>query len=67
MRGRPNAQRTMLAMVDLEERVPMDHPLRIIKAVADDALAEQSPTCDRKYAQVGRASVPPERLPMLGC
>ena len=28
----------MLALVDLEERVPKDHPLRTIKAVADEAL-----------------------------
>ena len=62
MRGRPNAQRTMLAIVDLEERIPKDHPLRTIKAVADAALAELSPTFDHMYAKVGRASVPPERL-----
>ena len=52
----------MLAIVDLEERVPKDHPLRRIKAVADAALERLSPEFDRMYAQVGRASVPPERL-----
>ena len=31
MRGRPNPQRSMLAIVDLEERIPQDHPLRRIK------------------------------------
>ena len=61
MRGRPNPQRSMLAIVDLEERVPQDHPLRRIKAVADASLARLSPVFDRMYAQVGRASVPPER------
>ena len=35
MRGRQDAQVTMLAFVDLEARVPPDHPLRIIKALAD--------------------------------
>ena len=29
---------TMLAFLDLEERVPADHPLRAIKALADEAL-----------------------------
>ena len=43
MRGRPNPQRSMLAIVDLEERIPRDHPLRQIKAVADAALARLSP------------------------
>ena len=62
MRGRPNPQRSMLAIVDLEERVPQDHPLRWIKEVADAALERLSPVFDRMYAQVGRASVPPERL-----
>ena len=62
MRGRPNPQRSMLAIVDLEERVPQDHPLRRIKEVADAALERLSPEFDRMYARVGRASVPPERL-----
>ena len=30
MRGRHSPQSTMLAFVNLEERVPPDHPLRII-------------------------------------
>ena len=46
----------------LEERVPNDHPLRTIKAVADEALERLSPEFDRMYSKVGRASVPPERL-----
>ena len=62
MRGRPNPQRSMPAIVDLEERIPQDHPLRRIKEVADTALAQLSPPFDRMYASVGRASVPPERL-----
>ncbi len=62
MRGRRDAQASMLAFVDLEERVPKDHPLRTIKAVADQALERLSPEFDRMYAKVGRASVPPERL-----
>ena len=37
MRGRLNPQRSMLAIVDLEEWVPRDHPLRRIKEVADVA------------------------------
>ncbi|MDE2822386.1 MAG: transposase, partial [Chloroflexota bacterium] len=62
MRGRRDQQATMLAFVDLEERVPKDHPLRTIKTVADEALERLSPEFDRMYSTVGRASVPPERL-----
>ena len=52
----------MLAFVDLEARVPPDHPLRIIKAVADHGLVALSPEFNRVYAEVGRPSIPPERL-----
>ena len=38
MRGRRDPQATMLAFVDMEERVPKDHPIRSIKAVPDEAL-----------------------------
>jgi transposase len=52
----------MLAFIDLEERVPVDHPLRSIKALADAALAELSDVFDAMYAESGRPSIPPERL-----
>jgi transposase len=62
MRGRHDPQLTMLAFIDLEERVPLDHPLRVIKRLADQALAELSPSFDAMYAETGRPSIPPERL-----
>ena len=62
MRGRRSAQTTMLAFVDLEERVPRNHPLRVIKQFADRALAELSPVFNEMYAAGGRPSIPPERL-----
>ena len=62
MRCRKDPQATMLAFVDLEERVPHDHPIRIIKALADRALESLSAEFDHMYSSVGRASVPPERL-----
>jgi transposase len=52
----------MLAFVDLETRVPLDHPLRTIKHLADEALACLSPLFDAVYAEDGRPSIPPERL-----
>ena len=51
-------QVTMLAFVDVEERVPADHPLRTIKVLADEALTRLSPEFDRMYADVGRPSIP---------
>jgi transposase len=62
MRGRRQSQATMLAFVDLEERVPRNHPLRVIKQFADRALAVLSPVFDDMYSAGGRPSIPPERL-----
>jgi transposase len=62
MRGRRDPQVTMLAFIDLESRVPLDHPLRTIKAQADQTLAALSPVFDQMYAEDGRPSIPPERL-----
>ena len=62
MRGRREPQVTMLAFIDLESRVPADHPLRTIRRLADEALAALSSEFDRMYAEVGRPSIPPERL-----
>jgi transposase len=66
MRGRCNPQLSMLAFVDLDARIPTDHPPRIIKRLADSALAELSPVFDRIYAAGGRPSIPPERLLKAG-
>jgi transposase len=52
----------MLALVSVESRIPPDHPLRAVKALADSALRELDPLFDEMYATVGRDSVPPERL-----
>jgi transposase len=62
MRGRQDQQVSMLAFIDVESRIPLDHPLRTIKYMADDALAELSPMFDDMYAEIGRPSLPPERL-----
>ena len=62
MRGRQGPQVTLLAFIDLETRVPSDHPLRVVKRLADQALKALSPDLDRMYANVGRPSIPPERL-----
>jgi transposase len=62
VRGTDKQQVTMLSLVTPDKRVPADHPLRRIKALADQALAALSPTFDQMYSKVGRPSIPPERL-----
>jgi transposase len=62
MRGKAPKQSSMLCLMSPEERVPQDHPLRKVKALADAALAKLSPTFDAMYSETGRPSVAPERL-----
>jgi transposase len=52
----------MLALVDRGGRVPADHPLRTIKAMADQALEQRSSEFDPMDPAAGRASIPPKRL-----
>src|SRR5215472_7916473 len=62
MRGEERRQRSMLLVVNLEERIPREHPLRRIKQMADAALKELSPIFEQMYSPLGRPSIPPERL-----
>src|SRR5579864_9414842 len=62
MRGEERQQRTMLMVLNLEQRIPQDHPLRRIKQLAETVLRELSPSFDRMYSATGRPSAPPERL-----
>ena len=62
MRGFDRPQSTMLTLVNPEKRVPANHPIRLIKALAEVALKELSPLFEQMYSEVGRPSIPPERL-----
>ncbi len=62
MRGADDKQSSMFSVVSPEKRIPADHPLRRIKAMADEILAGLSSTFDAMYSSVGRPSIPPERL-----
>jgi transposase len=62
MRGTDTKQASMLSLLTPEKRVPAKHPLRVVKQMAEAALAEMSPLFDAMYSTVGRCSIPPERL-----
>ncbi len=62
MRGRQEKQASMLCLMNVEEQIPDDHPLREIKKLADSALKRMNRTFERMYSKGGRPSVPPERL-----
>ncbi len=62
MRGSDAVAGSLFSYVDLEKRVRADHPLRVIRTIVNDALLAMSPDFDALYAQLGRESIPPERL-----
>ena len=52
----------MFSYLSPEQRVRQDHPLRKIRAMAGQALANMSERFDAMYAKTGRPSIPPEKL-----
>src|SRR5438874_10304168 len=62
MRGDDPRHDAMFSYVSPEARVRPDHPLRPIRRMTDAALARLSRRFDRLYSDIGRPSIPPEKL-----
>ena len=62
MRGTDETTGSLFSYVDLEERIPVRHPLRKVRQIVNDALASLDAEFDRLYAAEGRPSIAPERL-----
>lgn len=62
MRGSDVRSGKLFSYVYLEERVPARHPLRAIRVIVSDALAALSGEFQAIYSDVGRPSIPPEKL-----
>jgi transposase len=62
MRGDDRNQEDMFSYISPEKRVPQDHPLRAIRQMVDVVLVDLSPHFARIYSDVGRPSIPPEKL-----
>ena len=62
MRGADERGRGLFSYVDLEARVPADHPLRAIRVLVDEALAALSGDFAGLYSKTGRPSIAPEKL-----
>jgi transposase len=52
----------MFSYVRPEQRIPADHPLRAIRALARDVLKSLSHSLGKLYSHEGRPSIPPEQL-----
>ena len=62
MRGHDDQTAHLFSYVSPEQRVPADHPLRTIRRMTDRVLATLSPKFTRMYSDIGRPSIPPEKL-----
>jgi len=62
MRGNDEQQLGVFSYVSPEQRIPHDHPLRPLRAMADAALRDLQPQFNKLYAKTGRPSIAPEKL-----
>jgi transposase len=62
MRGSDERTGELFSYVDLERRVRSDHPLRVIRMVANEALEALSGEFALLYSGTGRPSIAPEKL-----
>src|ERR1700677_4330805 len=62
MRGLDHQQSAMFSYLSPEQRVPSDHPLRAVRQMADTILAQLTQVFSKMYSDIGRRSVPPEKL-----
>src|ERR687885_2906770 len=62
MRGQDERRDTLFSYVRPDSRIPQNHPLRLIRRVADEALAALDARFAALYSENGRPSIPPEQL-----
>ena len=62
MRGIDVQPKNLFSYIQLERRVPPEHPLRAIRQMVDTALGEMDALFTGMYSETGRPSIAPERL-----
>jgi transposase len=62
MRGSDERAGSLFSFVDLEDRVPKDHPLRPVRLLVNEALTALSADFAALYPAFGRPSIAPEKL-----
>ena len=62
MRGDDWKSGSFFSYVDLEDRVPAKHPLRVIRGIVNDVLDGLSLDFEALSSRTGRPSIPPEKL-----
>jgi len=62
MRGPDAMQENLFTVAKLDDFVPLDHPLRSIRVLVNEALAAMNSQFNAIYASSGRDSIAPEKL-----
>jgi len=62
MRGSDDRTGSLFSYVDVEERIPANHPLRAIRSIVNEVLGALDGEFSALYAGTGRPSIAPERL-----
>lgn len=62
MRGDDRVQEELFSYGSLSGRIPLGHPLRRIRVLADDAMVGLESEFEGMYSRMGRPSVPPEQM-----
>jgi transposase len=62
MRGADAMQESLFTVAKLEDFVPIDHPLRAIRLMVNEALTQMNARFNEIYADTGRDSIAPEKL-----
>ena len=62
MRGDETKQPSMVILMNPEDKIPRNHPLRSIRETADNIFKGMDGLLEGMYSENGRPSIPPERL-----
>jgi len=62
LRSKDRKQQVFFSYKSIEDRIPQDHPIRLLRKLVDEALVKLSSKFDRLYSKTGRPSIPPEQL-----
>ena len=63
MRGHDSTGGSLFSCIDLGARVPVDHPLRVMRGIVNAALVKPDASFEKPCKEGGRPSIAPERLP----
>lgn len=62
MRGADTQTKQLFSYVNLEDRIPAQHPLRAIRTLSDDTLKALSEDFDKLYSRESLPGIAPEKL-----